>query len=373
MSPNKNARCPCGSGRKYRQCCGKARRRGRERGFVRSRATTYVPRERQEAKALLRALVEDPSSEDERTRAWSEFMPDLFVDFYGRDRELTEVVDALFEEWLAYDRPWKRGPTPVERLLARGDLTTGQRRWLEQVRDTPLGLWEFGELTPSGTATFVHLLTDQVVPVPRARVSAIPGAGNMVLCRILPHGSRGVPEIEGSFVGMMPVGHDDGSDLLDILRQRPERDGSSQDVGDVKRALPVVLVDCLCRMAREKPHGPVEYNYTVRDAEALRSVLDDHPAFERVDRVKGELWFVHEESLDPHGGGPGMGWILMEGSTLALCLRDLETADTLASHFQALAGAAVEYESRIYGGTQALRDEVIAMCEEARASLAQEE
>lgn len=136
---NRNAPCPCGSGKKFKRCCG---------------ATVSEP------------AAHAAYSPDDRASAWhqlmqfamrEEFAPDRVIAeqlFWGSwwssldDEDLAPLVRSEHALWnysnfLAVDFGLDAGQTLVELMLERRGpaLLAGERRFLEALRDTYVGLY----------------------------------------------------------------------------------------------------------------------------------------------------------------------------------------------------------------------------------------
>lgn len=159
MTVQRNAPCPCGSGRKYKHCCGRT-------------AVQAFPAPVRLVKAQLdpaqNALLRFASREygiDAVAEAWEEFCPyDFDQDDYD-DALLAEAFDGdeggLFTSWFLTLWPAEPGETPfpdawpteltvAAQFLARGvpRATPQVRRFIEAWRHAPLSFWEVTEVEP---------------------------------------------------------------------------------------------------------------------------------------------------------------------------------------------------------------------------------
>src|SRR5215207_7294686 len=110
-----NERCPCGSGKRYRRCCGD--RRGE---------AAYTAEDRTDAYDRLRGWIvafADEEAEDAAEELWGEL--------YGRDDELPEELAMcaveVEEAWFAFDEVWEHEMTVADVLLAEAELGEGER------------------------------------------------------------------------------------------------------------------------------------------------------------------------------------------------------------------------------------------------------
>ncbi len=128
QSVGRNEACPCGSGRKYKQCC---------LGQKTSVAFTRADRE-----AALNKLVEfslRPALDEERAVAgvafWSGWL-DSQGEEAGRPAMDFEESIGAFSNWFAFDFRLASGTTVVELMLRRegARLGPGEREYLHRTR-----------------------------------------------------------------------------------------------------------------------------------------------------------------------------------------------------------------------------------------------
>ena len=137
--PSRNSPCPCGSGRKYKHCCGA---KGAAAGLAYSRA------DRERAFDHLSAYGRQPEFEQDAELAMELFwggrlddQPDEVRDRLGSD----EQIFYFYLHWFLLDLSIARpGDTIASRFLAAPGvlLTAGQRTWLERMADSSPRAWE---------------------------------------------------------------------------------------------------------------------------------------------------------------------------------------------------------------------------------------
>jgi hypothetical protein len=140
-SIGRNAPCPCGSGRKYKQCCLRAEERrravraAREEGLA--KALSWL--ERRYPKELQRALDEQYFAGADRGALQSRLA--------GARQDLGGLLEANAREWLLTEAKLATAQGDAyapELVLGPGgpDLTGDERSWVEAVAAAPLGVYE---------------------------------------------------------------------------------------------------------------------------------------------------------------------------------------------------------------------------------------
>src|ERR671915_214082 len=159
--PGRNDPCPCGSGKRYKQCCLKA-----ERIEAASDRSEAVPR------ALQWLLTKyGPAA---REALYEGFFGGIDDDEYERlqnqHRDSFEGIMINAMEWLLAD-----GLITIqgeehrvsELLLGRGGplLSAKQREWIELLATKPLGLYEVIEVVPGESMKLKGILFPEQAPV----------------------------------------------------------------------------------------------------------------------------------------------------------------------------------------------------------------
>ncbi len=162
----RNAPCPCGSGRKYKQCC----LLEQERLAKHARDDSRVGE-----------LISDWSVEqfgDELARAFEEFHPE--------SHRIDERDFALLLTWFISDRELPGGGTPTARSLARPDLDSSEREVAQRIAAARLGLHRAKAVVPGRSLELEDVLTGAVIPVASQTVSREVVLWDVVLCRVMP-------------------------------------------------------------------------------------------------------------------------------------------------------------------------------------------
>ncbi len=376
MPPNKNQKCPCGSGRKYKQCCGKRRSRGRDREQIRKRHAGFTDQDRTSAELRLRELVEDLNDEAENKEAWSEFLPDDPGPVHELPRSLQRSLDELFGDWFAFDRPWKGGARPVERLLEQEDLGSGERRWLKRMRDSVLGVWEVTSSPPGRPMRLYNLLSSGTVTLQDNALRRTLGDARLFAGRVLAQGKNGAPGIEGAWAIF-----DDGAflgtdDAAQFIIDHAESLGHDLDHATLQRAVPPLYAKLIIAAADEdgnfwdEPQDdnddfqPIKLHYAVRDAEALRAAFSEHPGIHRHEEDEADAWIWIEGEEDDPDNATAIGHLDLVDGALVLSTLSKTSADMAEDLLEDLTGRAIEFQRRELGDVEELLEQVEAMLAE---------
>ncbi len=163
--PARNAPCPCGSGRKYKQCC----HLDEERLARQARDDSRVGR-----------LISDWSVEefgDELAHACEEFHPE--------SRRIGERDFALLLTWFNSDREVTGGGTPVARYLERPDLGPVEREVAGRIAAARLGLHRVRAVVPGRSLELENVITGAVSSIVSQSVSREVVRWDIVLCRVM--------------------------------------------------------------------------------------------------------------------------------------------------------------------------------------------
>lgn len=183
-----NELCPCGSGRKYKKCCGDPRA-----------ADRYSREDRMSAFQRLNDYV-DAFAVDDEDRAsqvfWGEFM--------GRADELpperAELFDDIEHLWFLFDHPDAAGATVVDRFLAGAQISDGERAFLAALRRSSMRLYEVVEPHPGVSLTLREAIEGATVTVNERQASRTIARHDWLAARIVPHGPSGGPEMEAGLL-----------------------------------------------------------------------------------------------------------------------------------------------------------------------------
>jgi hypothetical protein len=362
MPPNKNAKCPCGSGRKYKSCCAK-RRRG-------TRDAPYTGQDRCRAQELLEALNEELEAHEEMDLAFEDFAPDQVLedDFPG---EHFDLIEELFGDWVMFDRPWQDGPPPVQQAMDQREARGGPRLWLEQMKRAPLGFWEVTDLFPGRSITLRELISEQEFVVREIAGSRTLHRRDLLAGRVIEQGKSGQPELEGTVVSLRQL---DRQRLVEWLGEQRSRLGVVAEDGRERSPYelhaPILLAEYLAttwqhaipelRTSTGQPMVIGETRFEILDHEALHRALRDHPELAPVEDEGEEGWTWIEPDPDDPDQGRVLGSIELKGDTLQLNTMSDERTARGRALLEGLAGPAIRFRATVHQDMQRKLQEMLA-------------
>lgn len=160
----RNARCPCGSGRKFKRCCA-------ELADTTSRTAL--------AHAAVGQRIQAWAGEHHRDAldvAWAEITG-------GREVALGEVDVQLVATWIFNDRELRGGGTPAERYSRLDDLDADERDIAARIAGARLGLMRVARVAPGLWIELEDLTREDLVRVVSHGVSAHTSPGDLIVAR----------------------------------------------------------------------------------------------------------------------------------------------------------------------------------------------
>ena len=264
----RNAPCPCGSGRKYKQCCNA------------------------EAERLAQQAREDNrvggAIADWSVHEFGEELALAFEEFHPEGRRIEERDFELLLTWFNSDRELEGGGTPVERYLACPDLDPGEREVVERIAAARLGLHHVRAVAPGRSVELEDILTGAPTLAASQTVSHEVVRWDLLLCRLMP----GQPF--GSLWGPVLVyAPDEEPELLAELGRLADAYSLSRDQAGLAEVFRVASRELL----RFVPPGRlVEPRYFTAEADpivcarAAWSLADPDAAFVALDTPPELLW-----------------------------------------------------------------------------------
>jgi hypothetical protein len=170
-----NELCPCGSGKKFKKCCGD-------------------PRET------------DRYTRDDRTTAF--YKLNQYIDAFAADElppERAELFDDVEQLWFAFDYRGADGASVVERFLASAQLLAGERAFLDAARRSSMRIYEVTDASPGVSLTLRDAIESGSLRVNERAASRTVGRGNYLAARVVPRGPSGGPEIEAGLLHIAPL------------------------------------------------------------------------------------------------------------------------------------------------------------------------
>ena len=349
----RNDPCPCGSGKKYKQCCGKpeappAPSPDSHDGAV-ERAVAWLAQ--QHRKAFVAALEMEIDAVslacfDEDKQATDEAMA-------GIDRALWDQLQLNLTEWLLAEGEIsvKGDYRRVSELLLgpRGPLlTVGQRAWLAQLAERPLRLYDVTDVVPDSGVTLCDALdsTQAPIAVTEREGSRSMRPGMQIGARVM--AVAGGHQLSGAvYPFAMLSGRAVHEDLRAVLAHpSPHAEDNAMMVGHriivgwlAQHLCPAPLPD-LVHVATGEPLVFISDHYEVRDWAALARALAAQPDVQG-SREAGWDRLVDSDdgltrSLATLAAQPG-------GQRVSLLTKTAGLADSGRVWFEALAGDAVKY------------------------------
>ena len=345
----RNDPCPCGSGKKFKKCCGKeanepAAGEGAD-GGVGKAVLWLTSRHAKAVKTSVAAMLNDGLDKAEQTQ------------LQKLDETDWEGVQINAMEWLLAEGSIAvKGAqrNVAELLLGTGGpaFTPGQRSWIEQLRRQPLRLYDITEVLPGVGMRLCDALDTEAAPVMVYEKSGSEHAqiGNLIGVRIMEVGGR--HEISGS---AYPFSRLMNTSLLAELHAVVE-DAAVQGERLSHRLSAIIRRCWIAQYARPLPLP------TVIDAHSGDSILliTDHYRVRNWDDLAAAL-----ETQSDIEGGRASGWArhfdCADGLTrqsvsinlgksedrIELFYKTQNYADQGRPWFEALAGKSVEFAGRV--------------------------
>ncbi len=345
--PGRNDPCPCGSGRKYKQCClrvEETRERDEQAGAV-PRAIQWLTA--MHGPAVRKALDSGffgSLDEDEY-----DLLPDPYDDAYRPI--MSNAMEWLLSDGVMTIKGEERRVADV--LLGRGGplFSAEQRQWIQLLADSALRLYEVVEIKPGECMTLRDVLLPERPPVLAWEKSGSRQAAkfDLIAARVIP--LKDHFELSGAAY-LFP--RNQSWDLLEELRN--ELEGVEPDSPLAKEITsfiiphhwlmlcinPVEIPQVLDHVTRE-PILFITDHYQVQDWETLDLALSGEID---VDGTRGEGWhriFEGEDGLERTS-------VSIDGTKhpdrIKVSYRTRKYADEGRPWFEAVAGAAVTFVSR---------------------------
>ncbi len=173
----RNQPCPCGSGRKYKQCC--LRRGETARGPA-------APPDGEDSPAPIHELDRKLASTLDRF-ARDRFGPGWMAAAAGAFRD-PSAVDQLLPQWAIYHEPVAKKPVVEWFLDERADRLQGEAlSWLHAQRAAWLSVWEVTAVEPGRSLTLSDLLTGENRIVRETSASGLLAPRDAILARVVDH------------------------------------------------------------------------------------------------------------------------------------------------------------------------------------------
>ena len=285
--PERNAPCPCGSGKKYKKCCGAP-------SAEVIQLAAYQPEDR---RAVLNAL--------QRFSDAAEFTPQLHAAFNASMAPLLELpaerrqfpgehAQAITEaarSALLFDEAGPNGPPLAELFIARHGttVTPAQRRYLDRMLDGLFEVYEVLDVTPGVGIALAGLVDDVEFEVEERTASRTLEPGMFFATRVMT-GPRDIAHMDGTLLTFSAL-------AAERLRRswnmkQPGRERSL----DICAAYTRSFLPPEIRTATGEPLAPQTLIYEVLDVTKLRAALRKEPDIFELDRDRFD-YIVGEDSI----------------------------------------------------------------------------
>lgn len=347
IKPGRNDPCPCGSGKKYKQCCLRTEENG-----VASDRSEAVPRAIKWLMAMHGPAVRK-ALEDGFFGSLDDDEYDLLTDQHHAAYEGI-MINAM--EWLLADGSMTvkgQERRVAELLLGRGGplFSAEQRQWMELLTTIPLRLYEIVEATPGECMTLRDVMLPERPPVLVQEKSGSRQAVklDLIAARILP--AQDHFELSGAIYSFP---RNRSWDLLEELRG--ELEGADPDSPLAKEITSVIIPDHWLRLfvgAFEMPQVMdhvtgdsllfITDHYRVQDWEALAQALSGEADIEGNREQGWNRLFEGKDGLTRSSLGIDKG---KRPDRIKVFYRTQKYADEGRPWFEAVADTAVAFISR---------------------------
>lgn len=291
--PGRNAPCPCGSGVKYKRCCGRGR----------SALRGYTQADRDSALRKLVHFLEGPGwagvIDDAEALFWGEVEDHPGLPPGADESGLAQMSQMAFDGWLFYDFQLDPGRHVVDVFLesAQG-LSLPERRYLQAMKATAMRLYEIIDVRPGDSVTLRDLVGGEVVRVRERTASRMLQCWTWVAARVNARGPSGLPEFDSGVLPMPPMRHEEI--LATINEELAWQRKSDPEAGERQHWAELAPVFHgfwrspmpLPRMVNYDGHPMVftTVRFEVEDLEGLEAALDRSPSLEREDGERRWVW-----------------------------------------------------------------------------------
>jgi hypothetical protein len=304
---SRNDPCPCGSGRKFKKCCGESSLR-------------ITPLDRAMAIELIEQYVEGC---DERREAREVFYADLDPDVPAMNDHFRDTSESAFLFWFAFDYQLDDGSYVVDRILkANPLLAAGERRYFEQMRATVMMPYEVMAVHPGESVVLRRLGAQEEIEVREKTGSKTFQRWDMLVARLNPVGPSGGPEIEMGAMLIPPMVQEEITKVVhEELEGRPDQGGPPfKALGAIFHQIWLETIVAprfpMPVTAEGDPVMFVTLRFDVLDEPRARSALNAEPALDG----EGDRWCWI-------AGDSQLGTIHLAGSQLTLQTHSEPRAD----------------------------------------------
>lgn len=339
-----NEPCPCGSGRKFKKCCGGPGAKAASVGLPHTQA------DRATAFEKLDFFIDE---------LWEEEEEDAFEVFWGRHlehegelpEELLIMSRDVQETWFAFDYEVDDGVRIIDEFLEQADLSGSERSLLMAMRESSMRLYEVVDTVPSSSMTLRDLVEGAVVTVSESTASRTVARHECLAARVIPRGCSGRPEMERGVLHIPSLLREPV--LAGIKKHRSEflRDHPGASIDSFYKLLPPLFHDAWLTSIFE-PAVPKLVNtdgeemvvshvsFYVDDQDALLRALAG-AQHEGLSRVGSGAWGWSGKSAS--GGEVSLGTLDLRGGILTVEANSVERGRRARELVERLAGSATRH------------------------------
>lgn len=354
----RNARCPCGSGLKYKRCC---LRRGDDLALDALEAERVWERMQSWARERFG---------EELTEALKEHMDARGVG--GERRPAFDEDLSLALCWLLIDRQVAAGDTPARLYSRLPEISAAEREMAKRIAASQLGLYRVGGVEPGAWIELDNVIGTSSTQVTSPNVSRDAVLWQVLLCRVMQGGPT--PSLWGPAQFYEPSEEDE---LLAELRRIAKQHDLGVDAAGVRAALRVGAGQLVCFIPPSRDAERVPYTLEgdpVVMAQATWQVREPDLAFSAL-RTARELafdgatddekavtfeWLTSRRGLLARRSSVPAGAICMEGGPVTISeTGELEPSDVTSLGTFTLHADRLEF----FAMSQARLDAAVALIE----------
>jgi hypothetical protein len=330
--PGRNTPCPCGSGVKYKRCCGRAS----------TALGSFTLADRGSALNKLARFLEGPGWPEvfeEAERSFWDSVDEGPIEPTGEAAQaLALMSQGVFESYLFYDFEIKPGWHVVNAFLAAAsNLSAAERRYLRSMETTALRLYEVTAVRPGESITLRDVFDGEVVRVRERKGSQQLPCWTWLAARVNPKGASGQPEIDG---GMLPISPLRRDQLMDQILDELEWSAAYDPEADERQRWGVLapVLHAAWRSPMPMPRlvnddgDPVvltTVRFVVEDPERLTLALDGARALERegAEKDRGAITWVWSGTGRDREEPVTFGWFELCEGLLELTTNSVERGE----------------------------------------------
>lgn len=345
----RNASCPCGSGKKYKRCC------GQEHGLAALPAFGKAESER--AIAFLMQMTHSEMFAGARAAAEVEFFEDA-LESASRDQIQAaldhEQTQIAFNMWTMFDAYITEDRHRLMEVVLNGSIRTqftrGQLRFLERMAQSHMRPYEVREVRLDEGFVLLDLWSDEEAFVSERSATHYVQRGETFFARAI-EGSRGAIELHGAVLTLMPLAMQElVQSLRASFRGKRRKRSDLDDSCFFKEAGPRIAQAWLARFTWRLPKMIIGEGEALRSQDLIYDILD-RDALDRALREVDDIEWNEGAGQYVWLGGPShlgigrsiLGSLTPEGSRLRVHVMSNERAHRVRELLDRIASQALRY------------------------------